>query len=163
MALNSLKEPEDEDRSEPSEEESGRWRNLFNYSCAETANLIKEGRKDHSRNRLSDEHWEIVKSDMEAQGDNREAYEHSLEIGGNRVSKNTPFREEIMKPSQAPVRATYIIKLEMPLDTLQKAQYAAGWSHLLAFIQGIEEDGDASFCRVNGNAKQAILSWIAAQ
>lgn len=44
MALNSLEEPEDEDRSEPSEEESVRWRNLFNHSCAETANLIKEER-----------------------------------------------------------------------------------------------------------------------
>jgi hypothetical protein len=74
---------------------------------------------------------------MEAQGDYCEAYEHSLGIGGNRVPKNTPFREKIMKPSQAPVRAICIIKLEMPLDTLQKVRYAAGWSDLLAFIQGI--------------------------
>jgi len=59
MALNSLEEPEDEVRNEPSKDDTARWRNLFNYSCAEAADLIKERRKDYSRNRVSDKHWEI--------------------------------------------------------------------------------------------------------
>jgi hypothetical protein len=90
----------------------------------------------------------MVQSDTEAQGFNREAYEHSLEICGNRVSTNIPFREETTKPSPTPARVVYILKLERPLNTLQNVQYAAGMIELPASIQGIGEDGDASFCRI---------------
>jgi hypothetical protein len=159
--LNSLSEPENEDRNGPSGEEAVRWRNLFNYSYAESANLIKERRT--IRNRVSDEHREIVQSNMEAQGYNREAYEYSLEIGGDRVSKNTPFREEIMMPSPTPAHASYIFKLEGHLDTLQEVQHAAGLNELPLEIQGIGVDGDANFCRVNGDSKQAITRWISTQ
>src|SRR5277367_2699709 len=97
---------------------------------------------------------------MEAQGYSREAYEHSLEICGNKGSKNIRFREETTKPSPTLARVVYILKLERPLDTLQKVQYAAGMIELPASSQGIGEDGDASFCRINGNAKEAIVRWI---
>ena len=163
MAVNSLEEPEDEDRNEPSDEDIARWQCLFNYSRDDAASLIKERRKDYSRNRVSNEHWEIVQSEMEAHGYDREAYEYSLDIGRKKVSKNTPFSEGIMRPPPAQSRATYIFRLEGPLDTLGKVQDAAGMSELPVSIQGIGEDGEASFCRVNGDAKHAIIKWTSAQ
>jgi hypothetical protein len=87
MALNSLEEPEDKDRNEPSDEDIARWQHLFNYFRNDVSSRIEERRKDYSRNRVSNEHWEIVQSDMEAQGYDREAYEYSLEIGRNKVHK----------------------------------------------------------------------------
>lgn len=163
MALNALEEPGEKDRHEASEKDIERWQYLFNYSCTEAANLIEERRRNFSRNRVSDEHWEFVQSDTEAQSYDREAYEHSLEIDGKRISKDTVFKGKPVTIAPALARATYTFKLERPLDTLEKVQHAAELSDLPIAIQGIGEDGDASFCRVNGEAKQAITNWISAQ
>jgi hypothetical protein len=42
MALNSLKEPEDEDQNLPSDEDIARWQRLFNYSRDEASSRIEE-------------------------------------------------------------------------------------------------------------------------
>jgi hypothetical protein len=68
MALNAFEEREDEERYGPSPEWVSRWQKLFNYSAVEAANFIEEQRKDFSRNRISDEHWDFVQRDMEARG-----------------------------------------------------------------------------------------------
>jgi hypothetical protein len=68
-----------------------------------------------------------------------------------------------VKPSPVLTRATYIFGLEGPLDILRNIQEAAGLSEPPVAIQRVGEDEDASFCRVNGNAKQAIIRWLTAQ
>jgi hypothetical protein len=78
---------------------------------------------------------------LEAQGYDREAYEHGLEIGRRKISKSIPFNEEIMEPHPAQLRTTYFFKLEGPLDTLVNVQCAAGMSEPPVAIQGVGEDG----------------------
>jgi hypothetical protein len=68
-----------------------------------------------------------------------------------------------MKPPPAQSRATYIFKLEGPLDTLEKVQDAAGMSELPVSIEGIGEGGEAIFCRVDGYVKHTIIKWTSAQ
>lgn len=75
--LSCPEEPEDEDRNEPSNEDIARWQSLFNYSPNDVVSRIEERRKDYSRNRVSNEYWEILQPGMEAQGYNREAYEYT--------------------------------------------------------------------------------------
>ena len=100
---------------------------------------------------------------MGTQGYDREAYEHGLEIGRKKISKSIPLNEEIMKPPPVQLRATYIFKLEVALDTLVNVQCAAGMSESPVAIQEVGEDGYANFCRINGDAREAITTWIAAQ
>jgi hypothetical protein len=81
MALNAQPEANNE---EPSEEEVTRWQRLFHYSRSEATDLIQEHRSNISRQRVSDEYWELVREEKEAQWYDREAYEHDLEISGRR-------------------------------------------------------------------------------
>jgi hypothetical protein len=82
MMLNALEGPGDDDRYEPSEENIARGQHRFNYSRVEALSLIEERRRDFTRIRVSNEYREIVQSYVEAQDYDSEAYEHTLEIGG---------------------------------------------------------------------------------
>jgi hypothetical protein len=52
----------------------------FSIIPAEAMDLIDAQRRDYSRRRVSNEHWQIVQHEIEAQGYDRDAYEHQLEI-----------------------------------------------------------------------------------
>jgi len=58
-----------------------RWQRLFCYTYAEAISRIEQHRSNFSRERMSDEHWEIVRCAKEADGYDREAYEHEIELG----------------------------------------------------------------------------------
>ena len=58
-----------------------RWQQLFYYTRAEAISRIEQHRSNFSRERVSDEHWEIVRCAKEANGYDREAYEHKIELG----------------------------------------------------------------------------------
>jgi hypothetical protein len=163
MALNASEEREDGEQYAPSDVDITRWQQLFNHPAPEAAILIEERRKDFSRKRVSDEHWEIIQRDMEAQGYDRKAYEDSLEVYGKRAMINPPVEGENAKIPQAGMRASYIFRLEGPLDTLEKIQSAANLSEPPEAMKATGDDGDAIFCRINGEAKQAIADWLSAQ
>lgn len=57
-----------------------RWQQLFCYTRAEAISHIEQHRCNFSRERVSDEHWEMVSSVKEADGYDREAYEHEIEL-----------------------------------------------------------------------------------
>jgi hypothetical protein len=121
---------------------------------------IEKQKSDLTRQRISDEHWEIIRADLEARGYNRSAYEHELAAGGKRATPGAPSKAKV---SASQARATYIIKLEGPLSTPEHVTVAAGLTTPPEFIQGEGDDGDTSFCIVNGIAKQAITEWLALQ
>ena len=53
---------------EPSQDEVIGWQNLFKYTYDEAAKHIEVQRNDFARNRVSDEHWMMVKLEKESQG-----------------------------------------------------------------------------------------------
>src|SRR5271154_5944937 len=57
-----------------------RWQQLFCYTRAEAISRIEQHRSNLSRERVSDEHWEMVRCAKEADGYDREAYEHEIEL-----------------------------------------------------------------------------------
>ena len=71
---------------EPSEDEIQRWQTLFAYSYSEAVEQIKNQKSDYSRYRVSTDHWDLVKSEKEAQGYSRDAYEHWIQMGGQSAS-----------------------------------------------------------------------------
>src|SRR5579862_6120003 len=58
-----------------------KWQRLFHYTQAEATEHIKNHRGNLSRVRISDEHWEIVRSEEETRGYDREAYEYFMNLG----------------------------------------------------------------------------------
>lgn len=58
-----------------------RWQRLFYYTRAEAISRIEQHRSNFSRERVSDEHWEMVRCIKEADGHDRETYEHEIELG----------------------------------------------------------------------------------
>ena len=58
-----------------------RWQQLFYYTRTEAISRIEQHRSNFSRERVSDEHWEMVRCAKEADGYGREAYEHEIELG----------------------------------------------------------------------------------
>ena len=151
MAANVAEELE----SEPDEEEIARWQQLFSYTYPEALKQIMNQRNDYSRCKVSDDLWDLVKPQMEAQGYSREAYEHKLKKDGTRISS--------ISTSQA--NATYLILLQDVLDTPKKIQAAAKLPSPPHAVQASSETKteDSVFCRIDGTIKQALEAWLSQQ
>lgn len=139
-----------------------RWQQLFCYTHTEAIHCIKQHRSNFSRERVSDEHWEMVRCDKEAEGYDREAYEHALELG--RRKKSRVSAEKLAGTSVGQVsKSTYILKLEGPLDTAAKVQEAAGLETFPAITTGTGDLGEARFATIDSKAKGAIVVWLSRQ
>ena len=92
---------------------------------------------------------------MEAQGYSREAYEHKLKKDG-RLTIST---------STSQASATYLVLLEGVLDTPEKIQAAAKLPEPPHAVQASSETRteDSVFCRIDGNGKQALETWLSHQ
>jgi hypothetical protein len=162
MARNAVNLIDVENCQEASDTDIARWQQLFGYSYAKAAELIKQRRGDLSRQGVSDDHWEMVRTEKEAQVYDREAYEHEVEIGGKPRAKPPTTGAPPLSPTQA--RAMYLIKLDGILDTPEKIQDAAGLDECPDAIQATRDDGRSSFfCTVDGKAKHTITHWLTMQ
>lgn len=94
-----------------------------------------------------------------ADGYDREAYAHMLELGG--ASKKSVPTQIALFSSQA--RAVYLIKLKGPLDTPKKAQIAGGLMKTPDQLQGTGDDRDARFCQIDRTTKLAVKQWCSRQ
>lgn len=102
------------------------WQKLFNYSAAAAENKITAHRKDLARFTVSDNHWSIVRERKEAEGHDRESYEHLCGlISRDKVNQHP----EITLKERRRLRASnFLIKLEGPLNSVQAIVQAAGLS-----------------------------------
>ena len=145
----------EESKSEPDEDEIARWQQLFSYTYSKALEQIMHQRNDYSRCKVSDDLWDLVKPQMEAQGYSREAYEHKLKIDG-RLTKSI---------STSQVSATYLVLLQGVLDTPEKIQAAAKLPEPPHAVQASSETKteDSVFCRIDGTTKQALETWLSHQ
>ncbi|KAL8632470.1 hypothetical protein Q9189_001845 [Teloschistes chrysophthalmus] len=159
MASNVGEEPDDEVM--PSEESISRWQMLFGYSQAEAVEQIMNQNSDYTRQPVSGDHWNLVKSTMEAQGFDREAYEHWLRLG--RPQSDSPHHHE-----QGDTDATspplsddlFLIKLEgYYLSTPQRLQEIAQLTEEPHTNVGISDHGTTLFCRIDGYARRSVEKW----
>ena len=153
---------------EPSEREITRWQALFAYSYPEAVEQIKNQKSDYSRIRVSDDHWNTVRSQKEADGYSREAYEHWIMTG----SQSKPFHDEpkSIQGSDSRAKSSYLIRLEGVLNTPQSIREAANLTSPPRIVHGTSEARDATsqtrdvdFCIIDGNAKQSIETWLSQQ
>lgn len=159
MAFNAADEQGSDSTQEPSAAQISRWQRLFSCPYSDAADRIKHLRSDLSRIRVSDEHWEMVRHQREAEGYDREAYEHEIQLGGKMLCKSSYIQGQVLKAS-APRASAFLVILEGPLDTPVKVQEAAEMSTIPHLIKGTGGTGETTFCRIDGNAKEAILGWL---
>lgn len=68
-----------------------RWQKLFCYTRADAISRIENHRSDFSRERVSDEHWDMVRSAKEVDGYDREAYEHEFALRRTKYVASFPL------------------------------------------------------------------------
>ena len=146
--------------SEPSQDEVGRWQSLFKYTYDEAIRVqhMEEQKNDFARNRVSDEHWMMVKSKKESQGYSRDAYEHWISLTANSSRCLSSHPEPTGSTVQA--QSSYLIRMEGVLSTAKSIQDAADLPELPRSIQGSSEDTDVMFCIISGKAKKTIEAWL---
>lgn len=145
---------------EPSEDEIQRWQSLFAYS-SEAVEQIKNQKGDYSRRRVSDDHWELVKTEKEAQGFSRDAYDHGMKMGGQSAYSHEQRKHVDTPASQS--NPSYLVLLEGILNTPKSIQEAANLPEPIHTVQAASETRDAVFCEIDGKIKQSIENWLSQQ
>lgn len=150
---------------EPCEDEVTRWQRLFKYSRTEAVEQIKNQKTDYSRYRVSNDHWDLVRPQKEAQGYSRDAYEHWVRPGAQLTpSHGGPKSDRSVDNPVSQSHTSYLILLEGILSTPQSIQKAASLPEPPRTVQAASErTGDAIFCNIDGNIKQSIETWLSQQ
>ena len=123
MALNAIDDASMSKEEEPSHDQIANWQRLFHYSYSDAIDRIQQHRSDLARMRVSDEHWGLVQVEMEANGYDREAYEHKLQLGQT-LPEPRPAKDPHVDSGTA---SSFIFKLEGPLSdpsVIQKSNYS---------------------------------------
>ena len=160
MAVNAV--DDDSVEFEPSEDEIQRWQTLFAYSYSEAVEQIKNQKGDYSRRRVSDDHWDLVRSEKEAQGFSRDAYEHWMKMGGQSAYSHGETKH-IDTPASQANPSSYLILLEGILNSPKSIKDAANLSEPPHTVQADSETRDAVFCEIDGTIKQSIENWLSQQ
>ncbi|OAK95010.1 hypothetical protein IQ06DRAFT_284998 [Phaeosphaeriaceae sp. SRC1lsM3a] len=140
----------------PTPETIGRWTRLFGYSHMEAVRLIGDQRADVTRERITDDHWNLIKDEKEALGYDREAYEHSLQLpkvfkGQSATIPTTGGDGELM----------LLFRLGGLLDSPEKVKEIAGLEDLPVVREGWSEMGVVKFCVVDKDAQRKLEEWLA--
>jgi len=143
--------------AEPISTTMSRWHTLFNLSSDDAIDRIMEHRNNLTRPRISDDHWEAIRSSKEAEGYDREAYEYELGLR----------KKKAMLPSLLPASEevgsglSYLVELGGPLSSLEAVQEAAGLETTPERVEGwsVEDARPIEMCIVSSEAKRAILKW----
>jgi hypothetical protein len=109
-----------------------------------------------TRERISDDHWELIKAEKEAAGYDREAYEHSLQL------------KDVFRGQSAAIPAPdgdlmLLFRLGGVLDSAEKVKEVAGMDEVPIVREGSSERGPVKFCVVDQEAKKKLEEWLTQQ
>lgn len=109
-----------------------------------------------TRERITDDHWNLIKDEKEALGYDREAYEHSLQLpkvfkGQSATIPTTGGDGELM----------LLFRLGGLLDSPEKVKEIAGLEDLPVVREGWSEMGVVKFCVVDKDAQRKLEEWLA--
>lgn len=160
----------------PSQDTIQRWQQLFGYTSQEAVQLIGAQRGDGrfcrthqvaswgvlivvfvvTRERITDEHWELIKAEKEAAGHDRESYEHSLQL------KNV-FSSQSASIPHPDGGLVLLFRLGGLLNSAKKVQEVAKLVELPVEQEGWSERGPVKFVMVDEDAKRKLEEWLTQQ
>ena len=109
-----------------------------------------------TRERISNDHWALIKDEKEALGYDREAYEHSLELP--KVFKG---QSATIPTAGADGELMLLFRLGGLLDTPEKVKEIAGLDETPMVRDGMSEMGIVQFCVVDKEAQKKLEEWLA--
>lgn len=109
-----------------------------------------------TRERISDDHWDLVKVEVEAAGYDRESYEHSLQLKSVFASQSA----SIPHPDGGLV---LLFRLGGLLNSPNKVQEVAGLEEPPVVQEGFSERGPVKFVMVDEKAKKKLEDWLLQQ
>ncbi|KAL8946962.1 MAG: hypothetical protein Q9222_006710 [Ikaeria aurantiellina] len=137
----------------PTSEDLSRWQDRFGYSEAEARDAITKLRTDISGRKISDDNWDLIRSAKEAEGYDRETYEHQVQLWSrNSHSHHRP------RNSMGDKRSRFVLRLGGPFPNLDSLRRKVGISAELR--RGYGEDGDSDFACIDGDGKSAVEDWL---
>ncbi|KAF1977101.1 hypothetical protein BU23DRAFT_565249 [Bimuria novae-zelandiae CBS 107.79] len=164
----------------PSPETVERWQRLFGYSSVEAARLITAQRQDSmhmhrikqtlpdeslpltpfpvTRQRITDEHWALIKDAEEAAGYDREAYEHL-----QRLSDLFESTGMMLPVKGQEGRVVFGFRMGGLLDTVEKIKDVGMMEELPKIEDGWSESGPVKFCLVDMDTKKRLKEWLTQQ
>ena len=161
MAQFAIDSPPDEEIDELTIQ---RWQALFGYSYSESVQKLQDHRADISWQPVSSIYWNLVRAEKEAQGYDKEAYEHACQtlLLGQARQAPVPPTARSSQPSKA---TKYLLKMERPLHSIDAIQTAAGHNtNAIPTLLGTDSSGNAAtFCLVDASTREAILAWLGSQ
>ncbi|TKA64018.1 hypothetical protein B0A55_09808 [Friedmanniomyces simplex] len=150
---------DDTKTAEPISTTMARWQHLFNLSPDSAVEAIMAHRQNLTRMRISNEHWEAIRSDQEARGHDRESYEHELAL----QKKKALLPSVMLAAAEATTvgTVTYLVELRGPLGSAEIVRKVAGMETVPVEVAGrsVEEGRELRLCCVDEKAKRAILQW----
>ncbi|KAH6873007.1 hypothetical protein BKA58DRAFT_158491 [Alternaria rosae] len=142
----------------PAQESIERWMRLFGYSRIDAVRLISDQRGDVTRQRITDDHWELVRTEKEALGYDREAYEHNLSL--LKVFKS---QSAFIPTSGAGGEMMLLFRLGGLLSSAEKVQEVASLDRVPVEQEGMSEMGPVKFCLVDKDAQKKLEEWLTQQ
>ncbi|KAI1063174.1 hypothetical protein LB507_005536 [Fusarium sp. FIESC RH6] len=139
-----------------------RWQKLFGYSVSTAEFKIKDHRKNALDFIISDDHWFVVRDRMEAEGHDRESYEHFYNY--RQATHDVINNQNLSMKERRMLRALgFLVKLEGPFSTVRSIIQAAGLSldASTEVIPATDFSGEpCSFYRINMMDRLAIEEWL---
>jgi hypothetical protein len=144
--------------AEPISTTIARWHRLFGISEDDAIDLIMAHRNNLTRIRISNDHWEAIRSTQEVIGYDREAYEYELELQKRKA--NLPTFVSAGDEGTGS-NLTYLVELGGVLDSPQTVQHAAGMSNVPEVVGGwsVEDQRKVQLCSIDVEGKTALLRW----
>ena len=157
LAGNAFNPDLDHTKPEPMSDTIARWEKLFKLSRDEATVRIMDHRNNLTRSRISDDHWDLVYHEKEAEGYDRETYEYELNLQRKKAALSD------LLPALEGSRVTYLVELDGPLDSPEKVQRAAEINEVPLVVSGrsVEQGRMVWLCSIDGSAKTALLRWAA--
>ncbi|KAI4595463.1 hypothetical protein KJ359_006809 [Pestalotiopsis sp. 9143b] len=146
--------------STPESDTVERWAKLFSYTHTEAQDKIQQSRNDLNRTTITIGHWDMIRDQKEAEGHDKESYEHYLDISkqARQISRHTSSLPTMILAKPKPAR--FLLKLDGPLSDITIIQQAANLSRLPKLRKGTDDSGHpVRFCEIDSLARDQITAF----
>lgn len=109
-----------------------------------------------TRERITDDHWSLIKDGKEAAGHDRESYEHSLQL-------KSVFASQSASAPHPDGGLMLLLRLGGLLSSPEKVQEVAELEEPLIVQDGWSERGPVKFVMVDEEAQKKLKEWLTQQ
>ncbi|KAK1749749.1 hypothetical protein QBC47DRAFT_311191 [Echria macrotheca] len=153
MAKITMERPMDD--GNPDTDTIKRWQKLFGYSFTEAHKKLQAHRQNISPRIIPEGHWSLVRAEKEAEGHDKESYEHACDILRRHPQPASPALTLPKSPN-------FLVKMEGPIHSLEMVKAISGkWAENVTRFVGVDDAGDPTvFFLVDARAIERIFAWL---